>query len=145
MASQPDTARTDRVHGIYTVIRDMDGAQRFYAAALGIAPRFRDGARWCQFRLGEVNFALGSPEEASPGAAGSIAVFETAELDAAATRVAEAGGAVLSRRDMGAHGIVLTCADPEQNLFQFSPAARPSDRPYPEQERFHAIRNLRPE
>lgn len=126
MSSQTDAARIDRVHGVYTVIRDMDAAERFYAAALGIAPRFRDGARWCQFRLGEVNFALGSPEEAAPGAAGSIAVFETTELDAAAARVTVAGGAVLSRRDMGAHGIVLTCADPEQNLFQLfsrSPAA----------------------
>ncbi len=126
MASQADAARIDRVHGVYTVIRDMDAAERFYAAALGIAPRFRDGSRWCQFRLGEVNFALGAPEEAAAGAAGSIAVFETMEPDAAAARVAEAGGTVLSRRDMGAHGIVVTCADPEQNLFQLlsrSPAA----------------------
>ena len=54
-----------------------------------------------------------------------IVDFPPAPADAA-TRVAEAGGAVLSRRDMGAHGVVLTCCDPEQNPFQFvsrSPAA----------------------
>lgn len=107
-----------RMQSVYTVIRDMDAAERFYAAALDLAPSFRDGARWCQFRLGDANFALSSVEEAAPGATGSVAVFEADDLDTAARRVTEAGGAALSRRDMGTHGAVLTCADPEGNLFQ---------------------------
>ena len=106
------------MQSVYTVIRDMDAAERFYAAALDLTPAFRDGARWCQFRLGNVNFALSSAEEAAPGAAGSVAVFEAADLGAAAARVEAAGGAALARRDMGDRGAVLTCADPEGNPFQ---------------------------
>lgn len=107
-----------RLQSVYTVIRDMDGAERFYRAALGLEPAFRDGARWCQFRLGDTSFALSSPEEAAPGASGSIAVFRVEDLDDAGRRVTAAGGTLLGRRDMGDHGAVLTCADPEGNLFQ---------------------------
>jgi predicted enzyme related to lactoylglutathione lyase len=107
-----------RMRSVYTVVRDMDGAEGFYRAALGLAPGFRDGSRWCQFSLGETGFALSSADEAAPGAAGSVAVFEAEDLDAAAARVQAAGGTLHGRRDMGSHGAVLTCADPEGNLFQ---------------------------
>ncbi len=107
-----------RMQSVYTVIRDMDAAERFYGAALGLSPSFRDGERWCQFRLGNTNFALSSIEEAAPGAAGSVAVFEADDAAEAERRVRQAGGGIVARRDMGSHGAVLTCADPEGNLFQ---------------------------
>jgi predicted enzyme related to lactoylglutathione lyase len=106
------------LQSVYTVIRDMDAAERFYGAALGLSPSFRDGERWCQFRLGNTNFALSSADEAAPGALGSLAVFEADDAAEAERRVQEAGGRVLAWRDMGSHGAVLTCADPEGNLFQ---------------------------
>ena len=106
------------LRSVYTVIGDMDEAQRFYSEALGLSLAFRDGARWCQFRCGETSFALSAPEEAVPGASGSVPVFEAANLDEAASRVEAAGGTLLGRRDMGTHGTVLSCADPEGNPFQ---------------------------
>lgn len=107
-----------KVHSVYTVIRDMNRAERFYAAALDLQPAFRDGERWCQFKLGDTRFALSSAEEAAPGAVGSVAVFEVEELAVAEARVIAVGGQLLMRRDMGAHGATLTFADPDGNLFQ---------------------------
>ncbi|HEY8610489.1 MAG TPA: VOC family protein [Roseomonas sp.] len=106
------------MQSVYTVIRDMDAAERFYGAALGLSPSFRDGERWCQFRPDNTNFALSSAEEAAPGASGSVAAFEVDDAAKTERRMREAGGGIVVRRDMGAHGAVLTCADPEGNLFQ---------------------------
>ncbi len=113
-----EEAAVQKLHGVFTVTHDMDVAERFYAAAQGLPQRLRDGARWCQFRLGTVNVARGAPGEAIPGAIRSITVSESRDLDSAGFRVAQAGGAVPSRRDMGSHGTGLTRADPDHNLFQ---------------------------
>ncbi|MBI0537229.1 glyoxalase [Roseomonas sp. KE2513] len=107
-----------RLQSVHTVTRNMDGAERFYRTVLDLAPSFRDEEHWCQFRLGDTGFALSSIGEAAPGASGSVAVFGTDDLDKAASRVTAAGGAVHGRRDMGSHGAVLNCADPEGNPFQ---------------------------
>lgn len=113
-----------RIQSVYTVVRDMDRAQAFYQQALDLPLSFRDGAAWCQFKVGTTNVALSSPAEAAAGAQGSVIVFETTEADAVAERIARLGGRQVARRDMGSHGMVLTFTDPENNPFQlFVPAA----------------------
>jgi predicted enzyme related to lactoylglutathione lyase len=107
-----------QLRAAYTVVAEMDRALAFYGAVLGTPPLFRDGDRWCQFRLGGGDFALSAPAEAAPGAQGSIVVFETDNLDAAAEKVVAAGGRVLGGRDMGSHGRLLHAADPDGNPFQ---------------------------
>ncbi|MBR0713909.1 VOC family protein [Bradyrhizobium liaoningense] len=109
--------QTARVSGIYVVISDMDRAQRFYEKALGLVTKFRDRSSWCQFDTGSVTFSLSSPEEA--GSTQSVmVVFKAGQLATVREQVEDAGGTLLALRDMGAHGTVVTFADPDGNEFQ---------------------------
>jgi len=115
-----------KIQSVYTVVRDMDRMQDFYAKGLGLATRFRDGDAWCQFGVGSAGFALSSAAEAAAGAQGSVLVFETDDLAGARAGIEHAGGRFLLQRDMGTHGTVLTFSDPEDNLFQvFAKAPKP--------------------
>lgn len=107
-----------KLQNAYYVTREMDRAVAFYRDALGLALKFQDGARWAQFDAGGVNFSLSSPEEAGGSTDGAVVVFEVDDLDAAQTRLAERGAALLDVRDMGAHGRSLLFKDPDGNLVQ---------------------------
>lgn len=114
-----------KIQSVYTVVRDMDRMQKFYAEGLGLSAKFRDGDAWCQFGVGNANVALSSAAEAAVGAQGSVLVFETDDLAATCVDIAQAGGRLLAQRDMGAHGAVLTFTDVEDNVFQvFAKAPR---------------------
>jgi predicted enzyme related to lactoylglutathione lyase len=113
------------IRTVYTVANDMDLMQAFYAGALELPLAFRDRDSWCQFKAGQISFALSSPLEAARGARGSVIVFSATDVAAFAQRIERLGGRHLSSRDMGSHGSVATFADPENNLFQLH--VRPSD------------------
>jgi predicted enzyme related to lactoylglutathione lyase len=106
------------VRSVYTVASDMDLMRAFYEDTLELPLAFRDRDNWCQFKAGQVAFALSSPSEAAQGARGSVIVFDAIDLGAFVPRIERLGGRHLSHRDMGAHGSVATFADPENNLFQ---------------------------
>lgn len=106
------------IRSVYTVAKDMDLMRAFYEEALELQLAFRDRDNWCQFKAGQVSFALSSPSEAAQGARGSVIVFEAIDVAAVAQRIERLGGRHLSSRDMGSHGVVATFADPENNLFQ---------------------------
>ena len=107
------------VQNVYVVAGDMDRAAHFYAHALGLTEKFRDGARWTQYKVGSGNFSLASAEEAGRGAAtGATPVFETDTLEETIAAVEQAGGRIVASRDMGSHGRTATCADPDGNIFQ---------------------------
>jgi predicted enzyme related to lactoylglutathione lyase len=106
------------VRTVYTVANDMDLMQAFYAGALELPLTFRDRDDWCQFKAGQVSFALSAPSEAAQGARGSTIVFDATDVAALALRIERLGGRQLFSRDMGSHGSVVTFADPENNLFQ---------------------------
>ena len=108
----------DSIHSVYTVVRDMERSQAFYAKALGLPISFRDGNAWCQFAAGTTHFALASSDEAASGARGSVPVFRSHNLAYCRRSIEEAGGQVMEQRDMGSHGSVLTCSDPDRNIFQ---------------------------
>lgn len=107
-----------KIQNIYVVARDMDRMDGFYREALGAASRFRDGDNWAQLSIGGGNFALASPAEAGAGDKGATVTFEAEDPDAVAADVERLGGRILGRRDMGGHGRMVTCADPEGNVFQ---------------------------
>jgi predicted enzyme related to lactoylglutathione lyase len=113
------------IRTVYTVANDMDLMQAFYAGALELPLAFRDRDNWCQFKAGQVSFALSSPLQAARGARGSVIVFAATDVAAFAQRIERRGGRHISSRDMGSHGSVATFADPENNLFQLH--VRPSD------------------
>jgi predicted enzyme related to lactoylglutathione lyase len=106
------------VRSVYTVASDMDLMSAFYKEALELPLAFRDQDKWCQFKAGQVAFALSSRSEAAQGARGSVIVFDAIDLAAFVPRIERLGGRHLSHRDMGAHGSVATFTDPENNLFQ---------------------------
>jgi predicted enzyme related to lactoylglutathione lyase len=108
----------DAVRSVYTVANDMDLMQAFYAEALELPLAFRDRDNWCQFKVGQLAFALSSPSEAATGPRGSVLVFGATDVVQLAHRIERLGGLHLSSRDMGSHGSVATFADPENNLFQ---------------------------
>ena len=106
------------IRSVYTVANDMDLMQAFYAEALELPLAFRDRDNWCQFKVGQLAFALSSSSEAATGARGSVVVFGATDVAVLAQRIERLGGLHLSSRDMGSHGSVATFADPENNLFQ---------------------------
>ncbi len=117
------------IQSVYTVVHDMDALQAFYSQVLGTPAKFRDNNRWTQFSVGSTNFALSSAEEAVPGAAGSVIVFEAAGLDGIRESVEGAGGRFVGERDMGSHGTVLTFTDPEGHPFQVFSRSTPTPQP----------------
>jgi predicted enzyme related to lactoylglutathione lyase len=113
-----------RIQNAYFVAADMDATVAFYRA-IGLALKFQDGARWAQFDVAGANFSLASAQEAPPDTTGGVVVFEVDDIEATAAQVTAAGGTILARRDMGAHGRALTFRDPAGNvlqLFQRPPA-----------------------
>jgi predicted enzyme related to lactoylglutathione lyase len=110
----------------YVVAQDIDRLRDFYVAALGMPIHFQDGSRWCQLDGGRVDLALSSEEEAQPCPGGTVVVYQVESLDEGRDRVTAAGGRVLHRRGMGAHGDVMTCLDVEGNHFQLF-ASQPKD------------------
>jgi predicted enzyme related to lactoylglutathione lyase len=108
----------ERIQNAYYVVPAMEQAAAFYRDVLGLKLKFQDGERWAQFDAGGSNFSLSSVEEAAPGAAGAVVVFEVTGMDAMAERIAAAGGGILGRRDMGTHGRTLTVRDPAGNVLQ---------------------------
>lgn len=114
-----------KLQNVYLAAADMGASRHFYEAVIGLEPRFADGERWTQYAAGGGSFAVAAPQECPDGIAGAVAVFEVDDLDAHAERLTAAGIAVLARRDMGAHGRVLTVRDPAGNLvelFERAPA-----------------------
>lgn len=106
------------IRSVYSLAKDLGRMSAFYEKALGLERTFRDGDRWAQFKAGSAIFALSSPDEAAPGAAGSVVVFDAVDLEAITQKVERFGGKLVAVRDMGAHGRVATLLDPEGNLFQ---------------------------
>src|SRR5260370_15290552 len=106
------------IRSVYTVANDMDLMHAFYEGALELPLAFRDRDNWCQFKAGQVSFALSSPTEAAKGARGSVIVFDATDatdVAAFAQRIERLGGRHLSSPDMGPHGSVATFADPADN------------------------------
>jgi hypothetical protein len=58
------------IRSVYTVANDMDLMRAFYEEALELPLAFRDRDHWCQFKAGQVSFALSSSSEAAQGARG---------------------------------------------------------------------------
>jgi predicted enzyme related to lactoylglutathione lyase len=86
------------IRTVYTVANDMDLMQAFYAGALELPLAFRDRDNWCQFKAGQVSFALSSPLQTARGARGSMIVFAATDVAAFAQRFERLGGRHISSR-----------------------------------------------
>ncbi|AGU53127.1 glyoxalase-like domain-containing protein [Variovorax paradoxus B4] len=115
-----------RVQNVFVVAREPASLHAFYAGALGLPMKFRDGDRWIQYGVGNTNVALACPEEAAPATSGLVMVLEVDDFEGAQERIGAAGGQVLGLRDMGGHGAVLSLRDPEGNLVQLFRRAAPA-------------------
>ncbi|KLN53121.1 VOC family protein [Variovorax paradoxus] len=115
-----------RVQNVFVVAREPASLHAFYAGALGLPMKFRDGDRWIQYGVGNTNVALACLEEAAPATSGLVMVLEVDGFEGAQERIGAAGGQVLGLRDMGSHGAVLSLRDPEGNLVQLFRRAAPA-------------------
>lgn len=107
-----------RIQSVYTVVKNIHALQAFCSQILATQAKFTDKNRRTQFSVGNTNFALSSAEEAAPGAAGRLIVFEPAGLDGIRESVEGAGGKFVGERDMGSHGKVQPFTNPEGHPFQ---------------------------
>jgi predicted enzyme related to lactoylglutathione lyase len=107
-----------RLQNVHIVAQDIERATNFWQGALGLPVRFRDADRWVQLQAGQQGFAISSQAEGVPGQIGAVPVFEVDDLEAQAASITEHGGQILSTRDMGSHGSVVTFSDPEGNVAQ---------------------------
>lgn len=79
------------IRSVYTVANDMDLMRAFYEEALELPLAFRDRDQWCQFKAGQVSFALSSPSEAAEGARGSVIVFDANDVAVFVQRIERRG------------------------------------------------------
>jgi predicted enzyme related to lactoylglutathione lyase len=106
-----------KIKNVFYPVRNMDRAVRFYSEALGLKAKFRDGEKWTQFHAGDGYLSLASLDEAGV-AEGAVAILEVENADAVAEIVTRAGATLLSRRDMGSHGLTVAFKDTEGNVLQ---------------------------
>lgn len=112
-----------RLQNVHIVARDLGRLAEFWQCALGLTFRFRDADRWVQLKAGDSPFAIASPAEGVAAQAGAVPVYEVDDLESHGEAITEHGGRVISIRDMGDHGRVLTFSDPDGNVAQL--LARP--------------------
>jgi predicted enzyme related to lactoylglutathione lyase len=115
-----------KVRTVYQITTKMDETVAFYSDVFGLPLKFRDGNKWSQFDAGGTGFALSSPEEAAPGAHGTVVVLEVDDLDQAQRALQAKGVSITAIRDMGTHGRVLSCHDPDGNVLQLFEKHRPT-------------------
>lgn len=107
-----------RVKTVYYPVQDVNSLASFYESALGLDLKFRDDNAWVEFKTGDASFALGSPDESPADINGAVVVFESDEFDNLIKRIEMEGGYLVAQRNMGDHGNVATCRDPQGNVFQ---------------------------
>ncbi len=107
-----------RLQNVHFASQDVERVADFWQRAIGLSVRFRDDNRWVQMKAGDGPFAIASLAEGCPDQVGAVPVFEVDDLGSHAAAIIEQGGRILSRRDMGEHGSVLTFDDPEGNVAQ---------------------------
>ena len=81
---------------------DLDESIRFYSEALGMPLRFRDGSHFAALDGGSVTLALATAvDHPLPGKI--VIGIKTADVDAAAKRIEESGGAIVKGPYNDAH------------------------------------------
>ena len=96
-------------------VEDLDAAAAFYADALGLEEKFRDGDRFAAFDAGGVTVALAAGDEA---VAESTAIsFKVDDVAAATERLQAAGAKLLRGPEEGPHELRAVLADLSGNAF----------------------------
>ena len=107
-----------KLQNAYYITKNMERAVSFYRDTLGLSIAFQDGNKWAQFKAGESNFSLSSPDEGAFGASGGVIIFEVESIDLFEKKIEKSQGSIIEIRDMGDHGKVLTFRDPDENIVQ---------------------------
>ena len=77
----------------------------------------------CQLAAGDTRLALSSPDEAAPATEGKVVVFAVDDLDAMREKLVASGISIELERDMGSHGRIIACRDPDGGVIQLYEAA----------------------
>ena len=113
-----------KIRTVYQITTKMEESIAFYRDVFGLPLKFRDGDKWAQFDTPGAPLALSSQEEAAPGAHGTVAVMEIDNMDETRRALEAKGVGVTPIRDMGSHGRVMSCNDPDGNVLQLFERAK---------------------
>jgi predicted enzyme related to lactoylglutathione lyase len=105
------------LQGIDTVfyqVCNMERAVAFYGDTLGLELVRREGNDWAEFNAGAINLSLSGELAVAPQKGGATVVLRTAEMDAMAARLKEAGTVVGTVEDLGG-ARMLDIYDPDGN------------------------------
>jgi catechol 2,3-dioxygenase-like lactoylglutathione lyase family enzyme len=114
--------KTQGLHHIHLVVRDLERSLRFYQSVFGMEERFRDGPHMVFLSTpGSRDLITLNQDDAEPdkaGQSGGIAHFgfklsHGSDLDAAAGEVERGGGRVLSRGEHAPGVPFVYVADPD--------------------------------
>ncbi|MDN5794615.1 MAG: VOC family protein [Intrasporangium sp.] len=103
---------------------DLDESIKFYSETLGMPLKFRDGSHFAALDGGSVTLALATRVD-HPIHGRVVVGIKTSDVDAAAQRIEESGGAVIKGPYDDAHERRAVCYDNMGNgLVFYSPLAR---------------------
>jgi len=113
-----------RVRSIYLKVKNMDAAREFYSEFLGIPPK-KDGNVWCEFPMGNMNFALSldqSKGKTSGVGGGFVPIFEFAdnEIYRYAHKAKSLGATIIVDSISEGRGQTILMRDPFGNEFEIS-------------------------
>jgi predicted enzyme related to lactoylglutathione lyase len=105
----------EKVGMVIHPVASIDDVEGFYRDALGLAPRFRDGDRFCAFDAGGVTIAFAAGEERLHDA--PVVAYRVDDLEAVVASLEAAGAKVLRPIEEGPHERRALLRDPAGNAF----------------------------
>ncbi|MER7129548.1 VOC family protein [Streptosporangium saharense] len=103
-----------RLGNVLVPVEDMDGAIAFYAGALGLAVRFRDGDRFAALDGGGVTVALVGPAEQVAGGV-TAPSYRVEDVALAVRELTGAGAELVHGPEAGPHEVRAVLRDPSGN------------------------------
>jgi predicted enzyme related to lactoylglutathione lyase len=103
---------------VHIAVRDLDRATEFYRRLLKSSLQLLDAGRWSHFQIGRTKFSLASVGEAAAMPGTTTVMFKVDRIDEATTRIEVGGGSIISKREGGRRGQIVTCSDPFGARFQ---------------------------
>lgn len=108
-----------KLKNVFYGVSNMEEMVEFYEKVLGLPLQFVDRDQWAQFKVGDVSFALGGPEEIPENhETGAVVTFEVDNLKETKKNLEKNGIKVSDIRDMGSHGKTCSFYDPSKNIVQ---------------------------
>ena len=108
------SAHVQKLGNVLIPVTDLDEAVAFYAGALGLTVRFRDGDRFAALDGGGVTIALAGPAEQVAGGV-TAPSYKVGDVDEAVRELTASGATLVAGPRTGGHEISAVLRDPSGN------------------------------